>query len=106
MVYAVSAIAVLSFIVWAHHMYVVGMPVAGRIYFMFATMLIAVPTGVKVSNWVATMWGGALSFETPMPFAIRFLFMFSVGGVTGLVLAMVAVDVQLQTPITWLRIST
>jgi len=96
MVYAVSAIAVLSFIVWAHHMYVVGMPVAGQIYFMFATMLIAVPTGVKVFNWVATMWGGALSFETPMLFAIGFLFMFTIGGFTGLVLAMVAVDVQLQ----------
>src|SRR5258706_40856 len=80
MVYATSSIAILSFIVWAHHMYVVGMPVAGQLYFMYATMLIAVPTGVKVFNWVATMWKGSLSFETPMLFAIGFLFLFTLGG--------------------------
>jgi len=74
----------------------VGMPVAGQLYFMYATMLIAVPTGVKVFNWVATMWKGSLTFETPMLFALGFLFLFTVGGFTGLVLSMTAVDVQLQ----------
>jgi len=96
MVYATASIAVLSFIVWAHHMYTVGMPVTGQLYFMYATMLIAVPTGVKVFNWVATMWKGSLSFETPMLFAVGFLLMFTLGGFSGLVLAMTAVDVQVQ----------
>ena len=96
MVYATASIAILSFMVWAHHMYVVGMPVAGQLYFMYATMLIAVPTGVKVFNWVATMWKGALTFETPMLFSLGFLFLFTLGGFTGLVLAMTVVDVQLQ----------
>jgi cytochrome c oxidase subunit I len=96
MVYATSSIAILSFIVWAHHMYTVGMPVAGQLYFMFATMLIAIPTGVKVFNWVATMWRGSLSFETPMLFSIGFLFLFTLGGFSGLVLSMTAVDVQLH----------
>jgi cytochrome c oxidase subunit 1 len=96
MVYATSAIAILSFLVWAHHMYTVGMPVTGQLFFMYATMLIAVPTGVKVFNWVATMWKGSLSFETPMLFAVGFLFLFTMGGFTGLVLALAAVDIQLQ----------
>ena len=96
MVYATASIAVLSFIVWAHHMYTVGMPVAGQLYFMYATMLIAVPTGVKVFNWVATMWKGSLTFETPMLFAIGFLFLFTLGGFSGLVLSMTAVDVQVH----------
>ena len=96
MVYATASIAVLSFIVWAHHMYTVGMPVTGQLYFMFATMLIAVPTGVKVFNWVATMWKGSLTFETPMLFAIGFLFLFTLGGFSGLVLSMTAVDVQVH----------
>ncbi len=96
MVYATSAIAILSFLVWAHHMYTVGMPVTGQLFFMYATMLIAVPTGVKVFNWVATMWRGSLSFETPMLFAIGFLFLFTMGGFTGLVLSLAAVDIQLQ----------
>ena len=69
MVYATASIAILSFLVWAHHMYTVGMPVEAQLYYMFATMLIAVPTGVKVFNWVATMWKGSLIFETPMLFA-------------------------------------
>jgi cytochrome c oxidase subunit 1 len=89
-------IAVLSFIVWAHHMYTVGMPVTGQLFFMYATTLIAVPTGVKVFNWVATMWKGSLTFETPMLFAIGFLFLFTLGGFTGLVLAMVPIDIQLH----------
>ena len=96
MVYATASIAILSFLVWAHHMYTVGMPVEAQLYYMFATMLIAVPTGVKVFNWVATMWKGSLSFETPMLFAIGFLFLFTLGGFTGLVLALTPVDVQLH----------
>ncbi len=96
MVYATASIAFLSFIVWAHHMFTVGMPLGGEIYFMFATMLIAIPTGVKVFNWVATMWRGSLTFETPMLFSIGFLFLFTLGGFSGLVLSMTAVDVQLH----------
>src|SRR5260221_669955 len=96
MVYATSAIAILSFIVWAHHMYTVGMPVTGQLFFMYATTLIAVPTGVKVFNWVATMWKGSLSFETPMLFAMGFLFLFTGGGFTGLVLSLVPIDIQLH----------
>src|SRR5213076_66745 len=96
MVYATSSIAILSFIVWAHHMFTVGMPAAGQLFFMFATMLIAVPTGVKVFNWIATMWKGSMTFETPMLFACGFIFVFSMGGFTGLVLAVTPVDIQLQ----------
>ena len=96
MVYATSSIAILSFLVWAHHMYTVGMPVEAQLYYMFATMLIAVPTGVKVFNWVATMWKGSLTFETPMLFAMGFLFLFTIGGFTGLVLAVVPVDILLH----------
>src|SRR5690606_6602509 len=79
-----------------HHMYVTGIPLTGQLYFMYATMIIAVPTGVKVFNWVATMWKGSLSFETPMLFAIGFLFLFTLGGFSGLVLAITAVDILLQ----------
>jgi cytochrome c oxidase subunit 1 len=96
MVYAIAAIGILSFTVWAHHMYTTGMPVSAQLYFMYATMLIAVPTGVKIFNWTATMWRGSLSFETPMLFAIGFIFLFTLGGFSGLVLAMAAVDVQMQ----------
>src|SRR5574342_37036 len=96
MVYATASIAILSFIVWAHHMYTTGMPLEAQLYFMYATMLIAVPTGVKVFNWVATMWKGSLTFETPMLFALGFLFLFTMGGFSGLVLSLVAVDVQMQ----------
>jgi len=96
MVYATSSIAILSFIVWAHHMYTVGMPVQGQLFFMYATTLIAIPTGVKVFNWVATMWKGSLTFETPMLFAIGFLFLFTLGGFTGLVLSLVPIDIQLH----------
>jgi len=94
MVYATASIAFLSFIVWAHHMFTVGMPLAGELFFMFATMLIAVPTGVKVFNWVATMWRGSMSFETPMLFAVAFVFLFTIGGFSGLMLAMAPVDFQ------------
>jgi cytochrome c oxidase subunit 1 len=96
MVYAVAAIAILSFIVWAHHMFTTGLPTAGILFYMYATMLIAVPTGVKVFNWLATMWKGALTFEAPMLFAIGFLFLFTMGGFTGLVCAIQPIDVQIQ----------
>jgi len=94
MVYATASIAFLSFIVWAHHMYTVGMPVAGELYFMYATMLIAVPTGVKVFNWVTTMWRGSMTFETPMLFAIGFVVLFTLGGFTGLMLSIAPADFQ------------
>lgn len=94
MVYATASIAFLSFIVWAHHMFTVGMPLAGQLFFMYATMLIAVPTGVKVFNWVATMFRGAMTFETPMLFAIAFVVLFTIGGFTGVMLAMTPVDFQ------------
>ncbi|MGI9333765.1 MAG: cytochrome c oxidase subunit I [Gammaproteobacteria bacterium] len=94
MVYATAAIAFLSFIVWAHHMFTTGMPVFGELFFMYATMLIAVPTGVKVFNWVATMWRGSMTFETPMLFAIAFVILFTIGGFSGLMLAIVPADFQ------------
>ncbi len=94
MVFATTGIAFLSFIVWAHHMFTVGMPLKGELYFMYATMLIAVPTGVKVFNWVATMWRGSLTFETPMLFAIAVVFLFTIGGLSGLMLAIVPADFQ------------
>jgi cytochrome c oxidase subunit 1 len=96
MVYATASIAILSFIVWGHHMFTVGMPAAGNLFFMYATMLIAVPTGVKVFNWIATMWQGSMSFETPMLFAVGFIFVFTMGGFTGLILAVAPIDTQLQ----------
>jgi len=80
MIYAIASIAFLSFIVWGHHMFVDGMPLAAQVFYMMSTMLIAVPTGVKVFNWTATMWRGSLSFEPPMLFAISFLFLFTIGG--------------------------
>jgi cytochrome c oxidase subunit 1 len=96
MVYATASIAILSFVVWAHHMYTTGMPVTGQLFFMYATMLIAVPTGVKVFNWLATMWRGAMTFETPMLFAVGFIFVFTMGGLTGIVLSMAPLDIQLH----------
>jgi cytochrome c oxidase subunit 1 len=96
MVYALASIAFLSFIVWAHHMFVVGMPLAGQIFFMLTTMLISIPTGVKVFNWTATLWRGSLSFEPPMLFALAFVILFSIGGFSGLMLAIVPADYQYQ----------
>jgi cytochrome c oxidase subunit 1 len=96
MVYATASIAFLSFIVWGHHMFTVGMPLGGELYFMYATMLIAIPTGVKVFNWVSTMWGGSLTFETPMLWAIAFVILFTIGGFSGVMLALVPADFQYQ----------
>jgi cytochrome c oxidase subunit 1 len=94
MVYATASIGFLSFIVWAHHMFTVGMPLAGQLFFMLTTMLIAVPTGVKVFNWSATMWKGSITFEAPMLFAVAFLFLFTIGGFSGLMLAITPADFQ------------
>ena len=94
MVYATAAIAFLSFIVWAHHMFASGMPLGGELFFMYATMLISIPTGVKIFNWVTTMWRGSLTFETPMLFSIAFVILFCIGGFSGLMLAIVPADFQ------------
>ena len=92
MVYAMVAIGVLGFVVWAHHMYTVGMSLNAQMYFMLATVTIAVPTGVKIFSWIATMWGGSISFKTPMLWAIGYIFLFTVGGVTGIMLSQAGAD--------------
>ena len=92
MAYAMVAIGVVGFIVWAHHMYTTGLSVNTKMYFTAATMVIAVPTGVKIFSWIATMWGGSLEFKSPLVWAMGFIFLFTVGGVTGVVLANGGVD--------------
>jgi cytochrome c oxidase subunit 1 len=96
MAYAMVAIGVVGFIVWAHHMYTVGLSLNTQRYFVFATMVIAVPTGVKIFSWIATMWGGSLRFTAAMVWSIGFIFLFTVGGVTGVVLANAGVDRSLH----------
>jgi cytochrome c oxidase subunit 1 len=96
MIYAIACIAILSFIVWVHHMFTTGVMAWVKIFFMITTIVVAVPTGIKIFNWVGTLWKGAISFEPPMLFALSFIVLFTIGGFTGLMLGVVVADYQYQ----------